>query len=158
MESQMLESLLIAIIVGLITFFSRRIWQMLSGLGLRLSDELPRISGTWETSYHEPDEIGRQVEATESAQLHQIGRFVWGNIRPTSKPHIRFKLRGEIRRNTFVGAYKRIGSQGATGTGAFELIIQGNDVRMEGHCIWHDYDTHSIENSSYRWSRKDAQA
>ena len=38
---------------------------------------------------------------------------------------------------------------------AFELIIRENNGAMKGHCIWYGYDTDSIENSSYLWSRKD---
>ncbi len=41
------------------------------------------------------------------------------------------------------------------GLGALELIIRENNGAMEGHCIWYSYDTDSIENSSYLWSRKD---
>ena len=138
-----------------IGYFSKRIWQMLSGLVSLIFRDLPNIRGEWEASYDETDENGQSVIATEAAQLSQIGRFVWGEVRVAGRPLIQFKLRGEITRNTFVGTFTRTGANGAVGTGAFELIIRENDRAMEGHCIWHDYDTDSIENSSYLWSRKD---
>jgi len=141
-------------IAALVTWFGQTIWLVLSGLFIAVFSDLPNLSGNWMANFKEPDVRGEKiVETRQQVRLKQLGRFVWGTGHAADTPSREFKYRGEIKKNTLTGTYKRIGSRKATGRGVFQLIIQGNERDMLGKCVWYDHDTNEIESSIYQWTK-----
>src|SRR4030042_574275 len=129
--------------------FGKRVWLALSGL--MGSVHLPRIFGRWTATYWEPNESGEVEERSETINLHQIGRLVWGDGTVSDTPTRDFKFSGSILRNTLRGSYSRKGQKSQSGTGTFQVVIAGSDASMNGWCIWYDRDTDKGESSLYKW-------
>lgn len=153
LTTEIIIGIIVASCVSIIIFFARTIWKIIYGYLLKLFRDLPDIAGSWQTSFNEPDDQGNLNLSHETANLKQVGAIVWGEIASTKAHSIKFKFKGEIRRNLLVGKYTRKDSDKTTGTGAVVLVIRGNNDEMNGQCIWQDYDTDKVEASSYIWHR-----
>ena len=72
-----------AIIMAIVAFFGRTIWDIVSGLWTR---ELRRIGDDWRAVFSEPvDESQETEEVTETVKLRQFGRYVFGSGEPRSE-------------------------------------------------------------------------
>ena len=141
-------------VAALVTLSARVLWLVVSGIITSVFSELPILKGTWTATFDEPDKSGNLSTASEEIKLRQFGRLVWGKSRGLDGLSRHFKYKGEIRKNILVGTYKRIGSRKAAGRGAFQLLIRGNEITMEGKCVWYDHDTDAIESSAYIWEKQ----
>lgn len=137
-----------------VTLFRRPLWLLISGAVKMWLSDLPRISGKWTANFTEPTETGENEDMSETVNLHQLGRLVWGDGNITDKRDRVFKYRGSILRDTLNGTYSMKGSHYPAGTGTFQLKIAGNDETMTGWCLWCDRDTEKIEASKYNWIKR----
>lgn len=156
-----MEQYVIKVLAGLTVLvlgalFGEPLWWALSGLARIGSPDLPRISGEWTATFLEPNESGVPESMTETINLHQIGRLVWGKGAVSDTPARAFTYKGSILRNTLRGTYSRTGQNSPSGTGTFQVLIAGSDDSMSGWCIWYDRDTHIVEASRYQWTRSRA--
>lgn len=141
-------------ITAVVTIFASAAWLVLSGVVASLFSETSKVSGNWTATFEEPSPDGEPVDAREEVRLWQFGRLVWGAGRGIDDYDRTFKYRGEVKKGTLTGSYRRTGSDTATGKGAFQLKILGNESEMKGKCVWYDYDTDEIESSDYVWTKK----
>ncbi len=54
----------------------------------------------------------------------------------------------------FVMKYRIKGPGGPSGSGVFQLKINGSDQKMNGYCIWLDKDSDEIDESEYNWQKR----
>jgi hypothetical protein len=154
MVAEVAFNVMVAILVALLSYFAKSIWQMVSGVVQGLFGDLPYIKGTWLATYTEPKEDLTLNKAQESITLNQIGRFIWGEARVTDSDERVFVLKAHLIGATLIGTQRRKGRRKAVGTGAFQLRVAGHENAMKGYCTWHDYDTDRIESSEYIWTRQ----
>jgi len=154
MEHEVLVNLIVAAITFVLTTTSKKLWWVLSGLYIKLFDTLPDIKGPWLATYTEIDANGKSVVTTETIDIKQVGRLVWGEICNHTDDKDEYKFSGHIVGQTLVanswGKKRRL----AVGSCTFMLKVHGNSQSMAGGCIWHDYHSDGIDSSTYEWRRK----
>ena len=146
---------LISVAAGItVTVLAKPVWLLISGFAQMIFSDLPDISGEWTARFTEPTEKGSHEEMSETINLHQLGRLVWGEGNIADTRGRVFTYCGTILRHTIHGTYRRKGSHAPAGTGTFQLRIAGSDASMDGWCLWYDRDTDDIQASSYKWTKR----
>ena len=136
------------ITLGLAFFWRQLVW-MVTGM----MPDIPKVRGTWKTTFVEPKEDGTHGPLAETATLKQIGRYIRGSVAGGANGTAMFKLSGHLVGTSFFGTFERTKNPGAPGTGSFLLCVQGTGDKMIGWSIWHDIDTNKAEASQYIWTR-----
>jgi hypothetical protein len=118
-----------------------------------LSAELTRarsVDGKWKTTF-----MKNGKDYHETAQLHQLGPWVWGTTFYADKGRI-YKLKGTLRADILVATYETTESRSTVDRGAFTLTLTrfGRNTSMKGRYCWTDDDSFEPHADEYHWERE----
>jgi hypothetical protein len=111
------------------------------------------ITGKWETTFKKTID-DEEIENQESAELHQIGRNVYGKILNRGRePHRQYKMRGTLREGILVATYETVGSGAILDRGAFTLRVHPDGNGMSGFYAWTDDEMRMPSADRYEWRK-----
>lgn len=149
-----LNTITISFVLGVVaSLFAQPVWLVVSGVAEGLFSDIPKVSGKWTAAYQEPNAEGGMDAAVEEVNFRQLGRLVWGTAVRSDSDNDKFSYSGRLKRDVLVGTFQATGEYSATGRGAFQVIVSGDDQEMDGWTVWKDADTTKIEASKFEWRR-----
>jgi hypothetical protein len=110
------------------------------------------MEGIWDTKFWKGKETFE-----ESATVHQILHWVWGEIEYCKNNRIKiYNFRGTVYNNVLIATYELKGKASTTvDRGAFTLALAPSSDKMEGTYAWMDADFHIPQGGKYMWKKRD---
>jgi hypothetical protein len=157
-----LQQFVVNISVVLILAFSVRLgWWLLFLLGWGTPHGF-YIGGKWNTVYVD-DFNGKCTSHEETATMHQFGTRVHGTVKnKVTRPTRKYRVRGRIRGDVLVATYEQKGWRAGIDRGAFTLLLDRDNDRLDGQYCWTDNTKKEggkavqkpVASGSYIWYQK----
>ncbi len=133
------------------TLFSDLLKNGLAEIYVRVLRPAARpISGDWNTKYWYDTPTGARVERSDRIRLRQLGRRAWGRNEGTSDH--RYRMKGQIRNDSFLtGTWDSV-KNGVTFHGTFQLWITHDGREMNGKWLGLD-DPNIVNHGEWHWTK-----